>query len=119
MSLKIARFPVGIAEIAAHANCSSPSGRKLCKAVFDVFTGVFAYGGALHADEEDALVDEGALPENLWGVNLYPEFFGSDAFIEYDSMINVKPWAGNRSRGVDDPSVRAKIAALASRSVTA
>jgi hypothetical protein len=29
--------------------------------------------------------------------------------IEYDSVINIRPSQGNRSRGVDDPVTREKI----------
>ncbi|KKT16221.1 MAG: hypothetical protein UV98_C0035G0001, partial [Parcubacteria group bacterium GW2011_GWB1_43_6] len=28
---------------------------------------------------------------------------------EFDSMINLKPFLGNRNRGVDDPEIRKKI----------
>jgi hypothetical protein len=32
--------------------------------------------------------------------------------IEFDSMINVRPLQGNRSRNVEDPAVRTKIIKL-------
>ena len=42
------------------------------------------------------------------GINIYPELQGPDR-IEFDSMINIRPSQGNRSRGVDDPKVRERI----------
>jgi hypothetical protein len=38
-------------------------------------------------------------------------------WIEFDSMINLRPSFGNRSRGVDDQETRAKIDALVGRLV--
>ena len=45
---------------------------------------------------------------NLWGINLYPEMEGED-FIEFDSLINIRPYQGNRSCDVLDPVVRKRI----------
>ena len=77
----------------------------LIKAVVDVDRRIMAIGGELHSDEEALLLEDGSLQRQLWGINLYPEESGED-WIEYDSMINVRPAHGNRSRGVDDPAVR-------------
>ena len=53
-------------------------------------------------------------PGRFWGINLYPEASGDD-WLEYDSMIDLRPSFGNRSRGVDNPETRAAIAALVAR----
>ena len=65
-------------------------------------------GGELHADEEALLLDQGSRQQDLWGINLYPDKSGDD-FIEFDSMINLRPGQGNRSRDVQDPAIRQKI----------
>lgn len=39
-------------------------------------------------------------------------------FMEFDSMINLRPAVGNRTRGVDDPAVQARIVAVVDRMVT-
>lgn len=78
------------------------------KAVVDVARGVMAVGGELHADEEALLLQHGARPADLWGINLYPDRPG-DELIEFDSMVNVRPSQGNRSRGVEDPLVQQRI----------
>ena len=81
---------------------------NLVKAVVDVERGVMAVDAELHADEEAFLLEQGSQQMNLWGINLYPELFGDD-FVEFDSMINLRPGQGNRSRGVDDAATREKI----------
>jgi hypothetical protein len=53
----------------------------------------------------------GSRQQNLWGINLYPDLSESD-WLEFDSMINLRPSFGNRSRGVDDPATRDEIAEL-------
>jgi hypothetical protein len=83
----------------------------LVKAVVDVRQAIMAVDAELHADEEAVLIESGSDQTDLWGINLYPELEGMD-FIEYDSMINLRPSAGNRSRGVEDPAIREKIQAI-------
>ncbi|MHB9150570.1 MAG: DUF5674 family protein [Thermoleophilia bacterium] len=80
----------------------------LVKAVVDVERGIMAVDAELHADQEAALLEDGSEQTDLWGINLYPELSGPD-FVEFDSMINIRPSQGNRSRGVDDPATREKI----------
>ena len=75
-----------------------------------------AIGGDLHADEEAALLDVGSVQRNLWGINLYADL-PTDQWVEFDSMINVRPAEGNRSRDVENPSIREKILAIAARLV--
>jgi hypothetical protein len=70
----------------------------------------------LHADQEASLLADGSNQAHLWGINLYPDAAGED-WLEFDSMINLRPSFGNRSRGVDDPATRAAIAAFVGRVV--
>jgi hypothetical protein len=80
----------------------------MVKAVVDVERGIMALGGELHSDEEGLLLDDGSSQNHLWGINLYPSADEAD-WIEYDSMINVRPSQGNRTRGVEDAALRGKI----------
>jgi hypothetical protein len=88
----------------------------MVKAVVDVEQGIMAIGGELHSDEEAALLDQGSLQKNLWGINLYPERPAAE-WIEFDSMINVRPSGGNRSRYVERADVRAAVTAIVNRLV--
>ena len=78
------------------------------KAVVDIEQKIMAIGGELHADEEAFLLDHGSLQENLWGINLYPDKFPND-WIEFDSMINIRPSQNNRSRQVENLDIRGRI----------
>lgn len=89
----------------------------LVKAVVDVERGAMAVDAGMHADEEAALLADGSAQGALWGINLYPADYGSSAFVEFDSMINLRPGGGNRSRSVDDPAVQTRIVDLVNRLV--
>jgi len=80
----------------------------MVKCVVDLEKGIMAIGGEMHADEEAMLLEDGSKQENLWGINLYPDNTG-DNFVEFDSMINIRPRQGNRSRGVENEEIRNKI----------
>ena len=81
----------------------------LVKVAIDVEREIIALGGELHVDEEVVLIEqEKSKSENIWGINLYPDKEGKD-FIEYDSMINIKPSFGNRTRGVYNTEIKRKI----------
>lgn len=80
----------------------------LAKAVVDIEENIMAIGGELHADEEAFLFDRGSLQENLWGINLYPDKFPNN-WIEFDSMINIRPSQNNRSRQVEDSAIRERV----------
>lgn len=80
----------------------------LVKAVVDVEKAIMAIGAELHSDEEALLLEQDSMQKNLWGINLYPEKIGEE-FIEFDSMINLRPSQGNRCRGINDSSIRQKI----------
>jgi len=89
----------------------------IIKAVVDVNTGVVGVGGELHVDIQSILIEkEGARGDTTWGINLYLDKTGDD-FIEFDSMINLKPALGNKTRGVEDETIRQKIREIVDRVV--
>jgi hypothetical protein len=87
------------------------------KAVVDVERGVMAIGGELHSDEEMVLMEQGTQQRDLWGINIYPDLPPAER-LEYDSMINVRPSQGNRSRSVENPETRRRIEEVVSRLVS-
>ena len=90
------------------AELASQKFGDLVKAVVDIEKEIMAIDAELHSDEEGLLLENGSEQKNLWGINLYPALANED-FIEFDSMINLRPSVGNLSRGVDDPQIREKI----------
>ena len=67
-----------------------------------------AVGGELHADEEAVLLEQGSKQENLWGINLYVEK-PKEEWLQFDSMINIRPRQNNRSKGVENPEIQKEI----------
>lgn len=89
---------------------------RLVKAVVDVELGILIVDAFMHADEEEVLLDKGSDNSHLWGINLYP-FNPPESFIQFDSMINIRPADSNCSRGVENPEIQAKIIALVNQKV--
>lgn len=91
---------------------------SLVKAVVDIEQEIMVVDAPLHSDQEELLLEAGSLQNNLWGINLHPQAFGTPAFIEFDSMINLRPGEGNKSRGVDDPIIQDKIRTIIAKRVS-
>lgn len=91
---------------------------NIIKAVVDVAQGIMGVGGELHVDIQSLLIEEEhSQGGTTWGINLYLDKTGDD-FIEFDSMINLKPALDNRSRDVEDAEVRDKIREIVGKLVT-
>lgn len=82
---------------------------NLVKADVDVVKKIVIIDMEMHVDGEQELLESGSKQQDLWGINLHPDQFGSDNFIEFDSMINIRPRQSNPSRDVLDQSVRQQI----------
>ena len=80
----------------------------MVKAVVDIERNIMAAGGEMHADCEQILLDNGSKQEDLWGANIYPDSVGEN-FIEYQSLINIRPGAGNRSMEIEDENIRNQV----------
>ena len=81
----------------------------LVKGAVDIEQEIMAIGGELHVDEQMLLIErENSKQENVWGINIYPDNSGDD-FVEFDSMINLKPALDNRSRSINNLEVREKV----------
>jgi len=78
------------------------------KAVVDVERQIAAFGGELHSDEEALLLQNGSEQADLWGINIYPDE-PRDKWIEFDSMINIRPRQKNMSRNVEDEFIQKRI----------
>lgn len=88
----------------------------IIKGVVDIEKGILALDAELHCDLERLLLECGSNQEALWGINLYPDL-DSDDFIEFDSLINIRPWQGNRSRGVENETIRKAIVEVVNKNI--
>ena len=97
---------ISVAELATMSH--KMFGGQLVKAVVDIDKNIMVVDAAFHCDQELLLLEEhDSQQDYLWGINLHPDQFGKDDWIEFDSMINFKQ--DNRTRGVDNPIIQKKI----------
>lgn len=106
--MKILKEPLSVDEL---RKIAVDTFGDLVKAVVDVKRCLIAVDAELHSDLEAILLESGSKQNSLWGVNFYPGIQGDD-FLEFDSMINMRPSQGNMSRGVDSQEIRTKIAEI-------
>lgn len=102
---RIVIAPIQLSELKEMAKDFS---EELVKAVVDIELKKMAIPAGMHVDEEALLLESGSEQQYLWGINIYPNL-PKDQWIEFDSMINIRPWQNNRSRGVEDPVLRQRI----------
>lgn len=113
MSMKLVNKNISISELKV---ISKKMFSGLVKAVVDIKKEVMVVDADMHADEEKYLIESGSEQNDLWGINFYPDQKGED-FIEFDSMINVRPRINNFSRGINDEKIKQKIVEIVSKLV--
>lgn len=79
------------------------------KGAVDVERRLVAVDSPMHYDCEQLLLENGSKQENIWGINLYLDEDDIDDVVEFNSMINLRPTQGNRSRGVENPEMQKRI----------
>jgi hypothetical protein len=112
--MKIVADKISVAEL---KEMSKKMHNNLVKAVVDIERGIMVVDAAMHADEEMLMLEEGSQQENLWGINIHP-YKARNEWIEFDSMINLRPSFGNKTRGVDDVNIQDKIKKIVNTLVT-
>ena len=88
----------------------------MVKGVVDIERGIIAMGGEYHMDANMVIIENGSKQQNVWGINIKPDERGNE-FIEFDSLINIKPNQNNRTRGVEDTIVKGKIVEIVNKLV--
>lgn len=81
------------------------------KLAVDVDRGVLAGGGAMHADCEAVLLEDGSQQEFIWGADWNP----NSQEVTFESLINIRPRQNNRALELQDPELRARVEEIARR----
>lgn len=114
-NMKIIKDKINVLELKEMAEKMFGS---LVKAMVDIEKEIMAVDAPLHSDLMELLIEqEKSEPKNLWGINIHPDKTGED-FIEFDSMMNLKPALGNKTRGVEDSAIREKITTIVAQLIT-
>lgn len=95
---------------------ASESYGEMVKAVVDIENGILAIGGEWHADAEVILLQQGSKQDDLWGFNIYPGR-QHQQWIEFVSLINIRPRQNNRKMEIEDAAIREKISHLVNKLV--
>ena len=75
------------------------------KLAVDIRSGILAGGGAMHADCEAALLENGRPQEDIWGADWNP----SNQQVTFESLINIRPRQNNRSMDIVDLAIREQV----------
>jgi hypothetical protein len=76
------------------------------KLAVDIDREILAGGGAMHADCESVLLDDGSQQEFIWGADWDP----SAQQVTFESLINIRPRQNNPSMEILDTNIQAKVA---------
>jgi len=80
------------------------------KLAVDVERELVAGGGELHADCEQALIEDGSRQEDIWGADWDPA-----GEVRFESLINIRPRQGNRSVAIQSPELRQRVERIVRR----
>lgn len=81
---------------------------ELVKGVVDVERKILALGGEYHIDSNEILIADGSNQSQVWGINIYLNK-NKGSRIEYHSLINIRPAAGNPTAILEDKKLQEKI----------
>ena len=81
------------------------------KLAVDIDRRILAGGGAMHADCESVLLDDGSQQESIWGADWDP----SAQQVTFESLINIRPRQNNPSMEILDSSIQEKVAEITAR----
>ena len=101
MSIKILDNKINIEEVKKLADSWYGT---MIKGTVDVELRRVALGGDYHIESSEILTSSGSKFEDVWGFNIRFEE-NKDGVLEFDSMVNIKPNFGNRSRGINNQEV--------------
>ncbi len=79
------------------------------KLAIDVSRGILAGVGAMHADCEAVLLEDGSQQEFIWGADWNP----SAQQVTFESLINIRPRQNNSSMEILDPKLREQVSKVA------
>lgn len=88
----------------------------MIKGVVDIEREIVAFGGEYHIDANQKLIELGYEQKNIWGFNIHLEKL-REQWIEYISLINIRPAANNLDMEVQDPEIRARMKEIVNKKI--
>jgi len=113
--MRIIKDKISISEL--QEICKNGPFTEVVKVVVDIEKGIMAIDAEVHSELRELLIrEENSNHRSLWGINLVPDR-EDEGFVVFDSLINLKPGMGNKTRGIDDTGIREKINAIINKLV--
>lgn len=82
----------------------------MTKAVVDIEKKIMAIGGEFHSDASVLLIEqENSNQEDIWGINIFSD---KDNWLEFNSLINIKPLKNNRDVEIKSEEIKNKIKSI-------
>jgi Protein of unknown function (DUF5674) len=78
------------------------------KLAVDIDRGILAGGGAMQADCDAVLLDDGSQQEFIWGADWNP----SAQQVTFESLINIRPRQNNPSMQILDAKIRKQVSEI-------
>jgi len=101
MNIKILDHKISIEEVKKLAESWYGT---MIKGAVDIEGGRVALGGDYHIEDSELLTSTGSKFEDIWGFNIRFEE-NINGVLEFDSMVNIKPNFGNRSRNISNDEI--------------
>lgn len=80
------------------------------KLAVDIEREILAGGGELHADCEQALLENGSRQEDVWGAD-----WDLSGEVRFESLINIRPRQGNRNLELQSSELRQQVERIVRR----
>lgn len=104
MEMKILTEKIGMKDV---RSLTEQGYGTMIKGTVDVAQNKVALGGDYHIESCELLVKGGSKSEDVWGFNIRFEE-DENGVLEFDSMVNIKPAQGNKSRDILDENITKK-----------
>ena len=82
--------------------------QEYIKLAVDIDSEILSGGGAMHADCEAVLLEDGCQQEFIWGADWDP----AAQQVTFESLINIRPRQNNPSMEILDPTIREKVSKI-------
>lgn len=90
---------------------------NMIKGVVDVENEILAFGGEYHIDANEVLMGHGlSQQQHIWGFNVYLDK-DKENRLEYMSLINIRPAAGNRDMLIESEELKTRIKSIIDKKI--
>lgn len=89
----------------------------MIKGVVDIETRSIAFGGEYHIDANQKLIERNSKQKDIWGFNVYLNR-PRDVWVEYTSLINIRPGQDNFDMEVSSTQIREKMLQIINSKIT-